>query len=86
MIKIRPFEERDWAGTWQIIEPVFRAGETYPFSPDITEEEGYQVWVKTPAATFVAVDENNEVHTGWTFRVSISDDFQFRFARPRRDY
>ena len=61
MIKIRPFEERDWAGTWQIIEPVFRGGETYPFSPDITEEEGYQVWVKTPAATFVAVDENNEV-------------------------
>ena len=61
MIKIRPFEEADWAATWQIIEPVFRAGETYAFSPDITEEEARNVWVEKPSATFVAVDENNEV-------------------------
>jgi len=61
MIKIRPFEERDWATTWRIIEPVFQAGETYPFSPDITEEETHKIWVELPSATFVAVDENNEV-------------------------
>jgi predicted N-acetyltransferase YhbS len=61
MIKIRPFEEADWAATWKIIEPVFRAGDTYAFSPDITEEEARNVWVETPSATFVAVDENNEV-------------------------
>ena len=46
MIKIRPFEEMDWAATWQIIEPVFRAGETYAFSPDITEDEVHQIWVR----------------------------------------
>jgi hypothetical protein len=61
MIKIRPFEEEDWAETWQIIEPVFRAGETCAFSPDITEKEARDVWVETPSATFVAVGENNEV-------------------------
>jgi L-amino acid N-acyltransferase YncA len=61
MIKIRPFEEADWAATWQILEPVFRAGETYAFSPDITEEDARNVWVDMPSATFVAVDENNEV-------------------------
>ena len=61
MIKIRPFEEADWAATWQIIEPVFRAGETYAFSPDITEEAAHNVWVETPSATFVAVDQNNEI-------------------------
>ena len=61
MIKIRPFEESDWPATWQIIESVFRAGETYPFPPDITEKEAYNVWVEIPSATFVAVDENNEV-------------------------
>jgi ribosomal protein S18 acetylase RimI-like enzyme len=61
MIKIRPIEERDWAATWQIIEPVFRAGETYAFSPDITQEEAHQVWVEMPSTTFVAVDENNVV-------------------------
>ena len=61
MIRIQPFEKRDWAATWQIIERVFRAGETYAFSPDITEEEAHKVWVEMPSATFVAVDENNEV-------------------------
>ena len=61
MIKIRPFEEADWEATWQILAPVFRAGETYAFSPDITEEEARDVWVKTPSATFVAVDENSVI-------------------------
>lgn len=61
MVKIRLFEERDWPGTWRIIEPVFRAGETYAFSPDITEEEGHRVWIEVPAATFVAVDINDDI-------------------------
>ena len=61
MIKIRVFEESDWAIAWQMIEPVFRAGETYTFSPEITEEEAHKVWVELPSATFVAVDESNEV-------------------------
>ena len=61
MIKIRPFEEADWPAIWQIIEPEFRAGETYPFSPDITEEEARSVWVEIPSATFVAVNENSKI-------------------------
>ena len=61
MIKIRPFEENDWMTVWQIIGPVFRAGETYAFSPDITEEESHRVWVETPSMTFVAVDGDNKV-------------------------
>lgn len=61
MIKIRLFEEDDWAATWRILEPVFRAGETYAFSPDITEEEAYNAWIEVPAATFVAVDESHGI-------------------------
>jgi ribosomal protein S18 acetylase RimI-like enzyme len=61
MIKIRRFEERDWAAMWRFIEPVFRAGETYAFSPDISKEEAYQVWIEKPSATYVAVNEVNEV-------------------------
>ena len=61
MFKIRPFEEADWPATWHILEPVFRVGDTYPFSPDITEEEACDAWVKAPSATFVAVDERNQV-------------------------
>jgi L-amino acid N-acyltransferase YncA len=60
-MQIRPFEEADWVAAWEIIEPVFRAGETYAFSPEITEQEAHKVWVKMPTATFVAVDENEEV-------------------------
>ena len=61
MFEIRPFEEYDWEGTWRVIEPVFRAGETYAFSPDISEEEAYKVWIRIPSATYVAVGENDEV-------------------------
>jgi len=59
MINIRPIEEMDWPDTWSIIEPVFRSGETYAFSPEITEEEAYKVWAIIPAETFVATDESN---------------------------
>ena len=60
-IKLRLFEEKDWFSVWRIIEPVFRAGETYAFSPDITEQEGSQAWIEAPSATFVAVDENDTI-------------------------
>jgi RimJ/RimL family protein N-acetyltransferase len=43
------------------MEPVFRAGETYAFSPDITEQEATQAWIKVPSATFVAVDEDDNI-------------------------
>jgi RimJ/RimL family protein N-acetyltransferase len=61
MIRIRPFEKKDWEACWRIIEPVFRAGETYAFSPDITESEAHTVWVRMPTATFVAVDDENNI-------------------------
>jgi len=61
MFKIRPFEESDWDATWQIIEPVFRSGETYAFSPAITEKEAHKVWIGMPSATYVAVDEDEKI-------------------------
>ena len=61
MIKIRTFDEGDWPAIWRIIEPVFRAGETYAFSPDITENEAHKVWIELPSATYIAVDENFEI-------------------------
>ena len=61
MSKIRPFEETDWDCTWQIIEPVFRSGETYAFSPEISEDEAHKVWIETPSATYVALGKRNEI-------------------------
>ena len=61
MIEIRTFEEADWPAVWALIEPVFRAGETYAFSPDITPEEAHHVWIEMPAAVFVAHDDRQAI-------------------------
>jgi ribosomal protein S18 acetylase RimI-like enzyme len=61
MMHIRPIEEDDWEATWRVIEPVFRAGETYAFPTDITEQDARKVWVEIPSATFVAVDDNEDL-------------------------
>jgi L-amino acid N-acyltransferase YncA len=61
MVKIRHFEERDWPVIWQILKPVFRAGETYAFTPDIEEKEAHKVWIEIPEATFVAVTDNGKI-------------------------
>ena len=61
MVTIRRFEQKDWAATWRVIEPVFRAGETYAFPQDITESEAYQLWVAKPSATYLALDEDDNV-------------------------
>ena len=61
MLRIRPVSDSDWHALWAIMAPVFRAGETYPFSPDITESEAHKVWIETPAASYVAVDDDNAI-------------------------
>ncbi|WP_182868102.1 GNAT family N-acetyltransferase [Stieleria mannarensis] len=61
MYKIRPFHDSDWDSTWQIIEPVFRAGQTYPFPPTISKQESYSIWVATPECTYVAEDEPGQI-------------------------
>lgn len=61
MSSIRPFREADWSAVWSILEPVFRAGETYAFSPRITEAEARQVWIDHPQATYVAEDDAGQL-------------------------
>jgi len=61
MINIRPMQDSDWKGVWQIIEPVFRQGETYPIFTDITEQGAYAYWVTHPSKTYVAVNESGTI-------------------------
>jgi len=63
MIGVREFHPDDWKAVWNILEPVFRAGQTYPFSPDITESEAHKVWIETPSVTYVATIEDEVVGT-----------------------
>ena len=55
-LQIRPFEAADWPGLWALLEPVFRAGETFPHDPAISEAEAQVSWVDQSQAVMVAVN------------------------------
>ena len=55
-LQIRPYEPADWPAIWALLEPVFRAGETFPYDPAITEDEARAAWVKQSQAVMVATD------------------------------
>ncbi len=56
MIKTRPYEPADWPALWAMLKPVFRDGETYAVSREITEQDAHRMWVELPRAVRVAVD------------------------------
>ena len=58
---IRKYQESDWKQVWSMLEKVFRAGETYAYSPDISEEEAHKVWIEIPHETYVAFDNSNAI-------------------------
>ena len=41
---------------WSLLEPVFRAGETFPHDPAITEAQARLLWIEQTRAVVVAVD------------------------------
>ncbi|AKS45645.1 Ribosomal protein S18 acetylase RimI [Octadecabacter temperatus] len=53
---IRRATDADWPAIWDMLRPVFRAGETYAVSRDIDEAAARAMWMDAPAATFVAQD------------------------------
>jgi RimJ/RimL family protein N-acetyltransferase len=60
-MNIRKYREADWSQVWRMIEPVFRTGETYAFSPEITEREAHTIWVESPQETYVATGPDQRV-------------------------
>lgn len=57
MARMRLFEAADWPAVWAILEPAFRAGDSYPCAVDISEAEARRYWIETPPYTFVALDD-----------------------------
>nr|WP_268821581.1 N-acetyltransferase [Octadecabacter dasysiphoniae] len=51
----------DWPAIWTILEPVFRAGETYAVDRDISEQAAKAVWMDAPVDTFIYVGDADEV-------------------------
>ena len=53
---IRRATDADWPAIWDMLRPVFRAGETYAVARDIDEAVARAMWMDAPNATFVAQD------------------------------
>ena len=59
-LAIHPATPADDGAIWAILEPVFRAGETYPIARDIGREGALAYWRSPGHAVFVA-EENGQV-------------------------
>ena len=55
-LQIRTFDPADWPAVWSLLEPVFRAGETFPHDPAIPEEQAHRLWVEQTQVVMVAAD------------------------------
>lgn len=51
---VRAQTEDDWPALWRVLEPVFRAGETYPLPCDVSEADAKTYWIKTDGYNGVA--------------------------------
>ena len=60
-MEIRKYQETDWQHVWPIIEKVFRDGETYAFSTDITEQDAHKVWIELPQEIYVVTSQDDEI-------------------------
>ena len=67
-MQIRPYEPADWPAVWGLLEPVFRAGETFPHDPAITEAEAQVAWVEQNQRVMVAVDAAEAVVGTYSLR------------------
>lgn len=56
-------EQDDWAAIWPIVEQVVRAGETYAYDRNMTQEEAYDHWMAKPKQTFVCEESGRILGT-----------------------
>jgi hypothetical protein len=57
--QIREATTDDWSGIWPIVREVVLAGDTFAYSPEMTDDEARELWmVAAPGRTTVAVDSD----------------------------
>lgn len=62
-LAIRPATAEDDDAIWAILQPTFRAGETYPTPRDVTRAEALSYWRNAGHTVFVADDEGQIIGT-----------------------
>jgi L-amino acid N-acyltransferase YncA len=55
-VLIRPYLPDDWNSVWAMLEPVFRAGDTYAVPQDVSAEAAKELWTGGGKQVFVGVD------------------------------
>src|SRR5882762_5888742 len=60
---IRPAGSGDANAIWAIMEPIIRAGETYPLPRDMTKRSALAYWLSAEREVFVAEDNGEIVGT-----------------------
>lgn len=61
MINVRALQEEDWPVVWRLMEPIIRAGETYPYAMDMTVDQARRMWLDVTEAAYVAEDDNGQL-------------------------
>lgn len=56
MPAIRPYRPADATPLWAMLEPVFRAGDTYAVDPSITRDDALALWTSAPHEVWMAED------------------------------
>ncbi len=60
---VRAATSDDRSAVWTILEPVFRAGDTYTVAADISREDALAYWCGPPGTAFVAEDGDRALGT-----------------------
>lgn len=61
-VQIRDATAEDWPEIWPIVRDVVRAGETYTYDVDMTEDQARAIWMlEPPGRTVVATDDDGVV-------------------------
>jgi ribosomal protein S18 acetylase RimI-like enzyme len=60
LVIVRPARPSDDEAIWRVMEPIIRAGETYPLASDMTKADALAYWNGPEDETFV-VEEGSEI-------------------------
>ena len=57
-LTIRHATRHDDASIWKILKPIFRAGETYPIDPNVTQKDAVAYWFAPSKTVFVCTQND----------------------------
>ena len=60
-VSVRQLQEADWPSVWRLMEPIIRAGETYPYAMDMDEEGARHMWLDVTDQAYVAETDDGEI-------------------------